>query len=365
MGARFDNFTLRSGNRARSASEGLVFAAPPWPRPSLALRALIAGRISAHTVLSVIFVTLVMLLPPPAWADDGNAVALVNGHPIARAEMIDILIDAHGIDVLQQLIILRVARQETRARGLRVTKTDVEVEYQSSLDRIAENAGMNAEEATEKNKREALRQVLDERGISMAEFMIGMERNAHLRKLVEKDLVITEETLREEFARTHGARVQVRHIQIDQRDSRGLNQALDLLARGSDFSDVARRLSRNPETAARGGQMDPFTFNDPDIPVAIRETAFSLKEGGVSHPVLAGQFFHILKLDRRLPVDNARFKDQRAEVEKSLRERAVPRAMGKLAIELVKDAKIKILDSDLRPKYQQFLERASTSPTQP
>jgi len=325
-------------------------------------------RLMARTdhagIMVVLVVALAAALPSTAQADDGDAVALVNGHPIAREELVDILIEAHGVDVLQQLIILRAAKQETRKRGLRVTPGDVDAEFQSALDRIAENAGMSPNEATEQNKREALRQVLDERGVSLAEFMIGMERNAHLRRLVETDLRITEETLREEFARRYGARVHIRHIQIDQRDNRGLNQALELLARGSDFADVARQLSKNPETAARGGEMEPFTFDDPEIPPAIRETAFALKQGGVSSPVLAGQFFHILKLERRIPADRARFEDKRAEVEKSLRERAIPQAMAKLAVELFKEAKISVLDSNLRAQYQEFLERGS-SPVAP
>jgi foldase protein PrsA len=316
------------------------------------------------TVL-VALAMLALSTAPATWADDGDAVALINGHPIAREELVDVLIDAHGIEVLQQLFILQVAKQETRKRGIGVTQADVDAEFQSALDRIAANAGMSAEEATDTNKREALRQVLDERGISMAEFMIGMERNAHLRKLVEKDLHITEETLREEFERRYGARVVVRHIQVLQRDSRGLNQALELLARGSDFADVARQLSKNPETAARGGEMEPFAVVDSEIPAALREAAFSLKEGGVSNPVLAGQFFHILKLERRIPADQARFEDKRAELEESIRARAIPQAMATLATELFKEAKVTVLDSKLRPKYQEFLERGAAGPAQP
>jgi parvulin-like peptidyl-prolyl isomerase len=192
-----------------------------------------------------------------------------------------------------------------------------------------------------------------------------MERNAHLRKLVEKDLRITEETLREEFARRYGARVVVRHIQILQRDSRGLNEALELLARGSDFADVAQQLSRNADTAARGGEMDPFTFDDPEIPAAIREAAFSLKEGGVSNPVLAGQFLHILKLERRIPTDQTRFEDKREALEASIRERAIPQAMAKLATDLFQTAKVSVLNSKLRPKYEEFLQGGATGMTQP
>jgi parvulin-like peptidyl-prolyl isomerase len=304
-------------------------------------------------------------LPGDACADDGDAVAIVNGHPISRVELIDLLIDAHGAGALQQLFILEVAKDETKQRGMRVTKADVEAEFRMALERIAEEAGMTGEYATEQNKRQALQQVLDERGVSMAEFMLAMERNAHLRKVVEKDLRVTEETLREEFARTYGEKVVVRHIQVHRRDTRGVNEAMDLLRRGADFADVARRLSKNPDTAARGGEMDPFTFDDPDIPAQLREAAFALKPGEVSSPVLAGEFFHILKLERRIPPSTARFEDVRDEVEQSLRKRAIPRAMEKLGVELFKEAKIRVLDSKLRPRYQAFLNKEAPGTSEP
>jgi len=325
----------------------------------------LASSGSRRRTLVAVFFTLATIGPAGVCADDGDAVAIVNGHPISRGELIDVLMDARGVEVLQQLIILQVAKQETRRHGIRVTPADVDAEFQSALTRIAENAGMTGEYATEKNRREALQRVLDERGISMAEFMVGMGRNAHLRKIVEKDLRITEETLREEFARTYGEKVHVRHIQVPQNDTRGLNQALDLLARGADFADVARRVSKNPETAARGGEMKPFTFDDPEIPAALREIAFSLKPGEVSSPVLAGQYFHILKLICRIPPDNARFEDERDKVAQSVRQRAIPQAMAKLAVGLFKEAKIKVLDSKLRPKYQEFLDEGALDTVQP
>lgn len=304
-------------------------------------------------------------LTPATHGQDGDAVALINGHPLSRKDMIDILIEARGVDVLQQMIILQLAKQETQKRGMRVTRADIDEEFRSALDGIAQNAGMDAGEASEANKREALDQMLSERGISMAEFLIGMERNAHLRKLADGEIRVTDETLREEFARTYGERVLVQHIQIEQRDTRGLNEALELLSRGADFTDVARRLSKNPDTAARGGEMEPFTFDDPDIPPALRETAFSLKDDAVSSPVLAGQFVHILKLVRRIPAEGVEFDDVRKEIELRVRKRAMPQAMSALAKELFVKANIKVLDSRLREKYQEFLNSSAAGQSSP
>ena len=321
-----------------------------------------AGR---RCVWLAVLVALTTFFPSVAYASDGTAVAIVNGRAISREKLVNTLIDAHGAEVLQQLVILEAAKHETGQRGIRVTRADVDAEFEMALDRIAESAGMTGEYATDKNKRDALQQVLHERRISMAEFMIGMERNAHLRKIAEKGVQITEETLREEFARTYGEKVLVRHIQIPRNDTRGLNQAIDLLERGADFADVARRVSKNAETAARGGEMEPFTFDDPDIPEALREMAFSLKPGAVSSPVLTGQFFHILKLEHRIPPVDARFEDERAKVGRRLQERVLPDLMGKLAVRLHQEAKIRVLDGRLRAKYQEFLNRGALETVAP
>ena len=305
----------------------------------------------------------------PAWGQeeaadvDNDAVALVNGHPLSQAEMYAILIDARGVEVLQQMIVRQLAKEEARSRGLRVTKAEVEREFQQALDTIAQEAGMDPDEATRENKLEALRQVLTERGLSESEFRIGMERNAYLRKCVEKDLVITDETLKAQFGRMYGERVRVRHIQIAQHDHQGLNDALEMLRRGTAFEDVARRFSKNEETAAVGGLMPEFTFDDPRIPPAIRDTAFAMKADAVSNPILAGQYFHILKLEARVPPEHVRLEDVREEVEASVREAALPQAMAKLATDLFKKAKIRVLDSRLRPKYQEYLDDSVTSPT--
>ncbi len=304
-------------------------------------------------------VALLLVAAGAAVAQDGNAIALVNGQPLSRQEFIDILIEARGVEVLQQMIVLQVAKQEARRLGLKVTQHDIDVEYQRSLDSIAAEAGMDIDEATEQNKRRALEQVLAERGLSMAEFRLGMRRNAYLRKIVERNLKITEETLREEFARTCGDKVVIRHIQIPQRDTRTLNQAVDMLRNGADFAAVARRLSQNARTAAQGGLMEPFTFDDPKVPPALREAAFSLKPGGISSPILVGRFFHIIKVERRIAQQAVKFEDVREQIERQVRERAIPQAMAKLAKELFVEARIRVLDGKLRERYQQFLDEAA------
>lgn len=293
---------------------------------------------------------------------DGDAVAVVNGRSISKADMVRVLMDMKGLDVMQQLILLETAKGETKAKNLRVTDADVEREFQDALERIARDAGLSGETATPVNKMQALKSMLDQKKIAMAEYRVAIERNAHLRKLVETEAQpINEETLKAEWARTHGERRVVRHIQIASADDRALTEALNLLRGGTDFAEVARRLSQNPETKSRGGEMDPFAFDEPTIPAALREQAFVLKPNEVSNPVRCEQMFHILKLERVIEPESARFEDVREQVLREMRARVSDKRMQELAKELYDKAKVTVIDPVLKAKYDEFLKLQKTN----
>ena len=183
-----------------------------------------------------------------------------------------------------------------------------------------------------------------------------MERNAYLRKLVETEIKISEPTLREEFARTYGERVQIRDIVIA--DAKELSAALDALNKGMDFAEVAKRFSQHP-TAPLGGQLEPFAFDDDRIPPLVRESAFGLRPGEVSSPLRVDERFHIIQLERRVSPDNVKFEDVKAQVEEKLRDRVIPQEMSKLAAELFEKAQIKVLDAKLKDKFEELKKQAA------
>lgn len=294
------------------------------------------------------------LIVPLARASDGDAVAIVNGRPISKRVMVDALLEAHGLSIMQQLIVLDLAKAETRRLKLTVTEADVQREFDRALARIAPPVDAKGQALTEVEKQQALETLLRERGLTMTEFRIGMERNAHLRKVVERDFQVTEATLREEFARRYGERAEVRHIQVA--DVNGLHEALNRLNEGEDFAAVARAVSRNADTAPEGGRLPPFAFNDDGLAPALREAAFAMAPGEVSKPIRIGPWWHILKLERRLPPADVCFEDVRAEVERQLRDSAVPQQMNRLITELFRNAEIRVLDRDLRAKYDKLLK---------
>ena len=299
---------------------------------------------------------------PVAAAQDGDAVAIVNGQPISKRRMVDVLMEAHGLQVMQQLIVLELAKEETRRLKLRVTQADVDREYEQAVAKIAPPADAGGKTLTEAEKQQSFELLLQQKNLTLTEFKLGMERNAHLRKVVEGELHVDEATLREEFSRLYGDKVEVRHIQVG--DASALHEALKQIEDKADFSGIARRVSQNAETAPSGGLLPPFAFNDESVAAVLREAAFAMKPGEVSKPIRVGRWWHILKLEQRIPATGTRFEDVRGQVEQTLRDRVIPQEMNRLITSLFKKAQIRVLDGKLQPKFEKLLkENLSADPT--
>jgi foldase protein PrsA len=291
---------------------------------------------------------------PVAGADDGDAIAIVNGQPIGKRRLVETLMESHGLSVLQQLMALELAKGETARLKLHVTDVDVEREHSRALAKIAPNADEFGKPLSDEERQKSLENVLQQKGLAMSEFRLAMERNAHLRKAIEHGFQITEPTLREEFARLYGEKVEVRHIQIG--DVNGLHEALNRLDKGEDFAAVAKLVSQNAESAANAGLLAPFAFNDENIAPVLREAAFSMKPGEVSKPIRVTRWWHILKVERRIPATDAQFEEARDKVEQALRDRVIPQEMNKLLAALYQKAQIRVLDSNLRQKYDKLVK---------
>lgn len=305
---------------------------------------------------------LVSVLFGGSWAAraaDGDAIAIINGRPLTRKVLVDFLIESRGAGALQQLVVAELAEQEARRRGLRVTQADIDQEYRDALDRLLPERAENGAAITDDDRERALQRVLAERGLTRAEYLLALRRNAYLRKIVQADFQIDDATLREEFARTYGERVEVRHIQISARNFQAIQAAIADLDGGTAFRDVVRKYSENPGTKAEDGLMPPFTFGDEEFPPAVREAAFSLKPGEYTRgPIRTGEYVHILQLERRIPSET-RFEDVRERVRRKLEERNMVKLMKEMVETLYQKADVRVLDRDLRSAYEAFLKSAA------
>ena len=251
---------------------------------------------------------------------------------------------------MEQLIGLEAAAAALAERGLTVTQADVEREHDRALRELADPlSSMTPGPLDREAARRVLDQVLAQRNMSRQEFDIITRRNAYLRKIVESEQLIIDGQLRQEYERIYGERVQVRHIQLG--TLADVERVKERLAAGEDFAELAGRYSANSATAPNQGVLDPFSASDERVPAILRETAFPLAPGEISSAVRVGQWYHLLKLEKRLPPQTCKFEDVRDDVERSVRDRLAGPAMYALFERLFREATIRIHDPALAKAF--------------
>lgn len=290
--------------------------------------------------------------PPPK--PKSNPVALVNGAPIERRDLINLLIETRGLSYLQQLFLAEVARQETKRQGLDVNNDDIDAEYNLTLQADRFN-GKDPDKLTPARQEQLIEEWTRTRGITRAELAIAIERQAHLRKLAEREVIVTDTMLELEYRIKHGERVEVRHIQIPApRDWPKIKKRLDA---GEDFEKLVRDYSQNGISREKGGLLPPFAVKeDPTVPPVFAELAAKLEVGEVSNPVEAEGSYHILKLERRIPADGVTYEEVKPLLQRHLRARLVAQRMEAIGQRLILQSRITIKDPTLRKQYETRLD---------
>ena len=298
---------------------------------------------------------------PAARDVDELAIAFVDGDPIPRSDLIDLLLDGHGVGAFEQLLVLHTARRLADEKGLTISRADIDAEYDRSIRSLLGETVVGDPEHLRRQAGEAmLDDVLASRNLSRSEFELVMRRNAYLRKIVLADLEVTDEQLQEEFARRYSEQVEIRHIQLASRA--GVDKILAQRSADIDFGELAMRYSANRQTGEKRGLLPPFSADDPIIPKALREVAFSLPVGGESAAIQIDDWYHLIRVERRIPARGTSLEDVRGDVEESLRRRLTDAHMQALYAELFGSADIRIVDPKLR---ELFYKRHGDHPSAP
>jgi len=296
-----------------------------------------------------------------AAASDDDILALVDGEALGRRAFTEALIEAHGPRVLEQWVLLAAARARVRALGLEVSRADIEDAGQEALSRIAEPTD-DGPPLDRRTAARLLEEFLEARNIAPLEWRLRIEQRACLRKIAAWEVdrsEITEAMLREEHESTCGERVRIRHIQLP--DLAAVERARARLAGGARFEDVAREMSGNPLTAARGGLMPPFAGHDPAVPPLLRQAAFALTPGEIPPAVYENGQYHLITLAERIPPCAESFEQaDRAALRRRVVARLVERRMEALEPELFRGARVEIRDPGLQRAFR--ARRGRTSP---
>lgn len=279
----------------------------------------------------------------------GKPVALVNGEPIGRKKLIQLLLETRGLGILQQLILEELAKQETQRIGLVIFPADIDREYDLTLQAGRFN-GKDPESLTPTRREQLIDDWTRTRGVTRPELAIAMTRQAHLRKIAQGQVTITDEMLHREYERVHGEKVEVRHLQLAA--ERVWPQVQERLAQGDSFEDLVADFSQNHLSREQRGLLPPFSANDMTVPAIFAKVAFSLKPGEISNPIKAEGTLHVLKLERQIPAEEVEFDEVKETLQKHIFARLVAEKMESIGANLLSKCSLKIEDKTLRKHYK-------------
>jgi parvulin-like peptidyl-prolyl isomerase len=274
---------------------------------------------------------------------------------VKLSDIKDILVKSYGLNATLNCVQLKLAQAEARSRGLTISKSDIDRETELTLAQVFPDAQPN-------EYPDLLKQLLQQQKLSRPEFDLVMEVNANLRKIAESQLApesqVKEETLREAFNVLYGETVKVRHIALS--NMQEVLAAQKQLAAGVPFRDVARAMSKNGRTAPLDGELPAFSRAASDVTPAFKDAAFALKEGEVSEPVQAEGYYHLIKLEKRIPPKAVRFEDVRDSIARDLRKKATDAAVRQFRQTLGDQARqtLKIEEPTLAEQWRQRVESA-------
>lgn len=94
-------------------------------------------------------------------------------------------------------------------------------------------------------------------------------------------------------------------------------KVLDQAKKGADFAELAKKYSKDPGSAPKGGDLGFFTAER--MQPVFAEKAFSMKPGEISDPVRTPYGFHIIKVEETRPEETSPLEKVRDQIELALK----------------------------------------------
>jgi parvulin-like peptidyl-prolyl isomerase len=292
------------------------------------------------------------VVKPAPWREE--TIATVNNRKpvsISMGELVGPLIEAHGLEMLLNIVQRDLAKQGADEAHIAVSSEDFKAERERLLGLLFQELDSTVQEQIDKaqkankpqevkrlqsekevERQQLLKQYFEQKHLTETDFDILVQTRTYLRKIAEPKIdgppsKITEAMLRAEFAARFGEKVRVRHIQLKRPQDATL--VMQRLAAGEKFENVASEMSTNPQTAALGGALLPFNRDAP-LPKVFKDVAFDLKVGQVSDLVNADDTYQLIKLEERIMPKAVVYEQQRDSLYHDVHEQMVQAVEGQL-----------------------------------
>lgn len=157
---------------------------------------------------------------------------------------------------------------------------------------------------------------------------------------------ITEKDLKEHYK----PKLKASHILM--KDENTAKEIKEKLNNGEDFSALAKQYSEDSGSKEKGGELSEFGPGDMDP--KFEEAAYKLEVGQVSNPIKSSFGYHIIKLTSKTELKP--FNQEKENIRKSLETKRLQdqQWQQKFCKELIKQADIKVTDTDLKDTFKEF-----------
>lgn len=223
---------------------------------------------------------------------------------------------------------------------------------------------------TQQGGKAQIEPVLKTYGTTWDKFMKGMEDRVTIEKYIAAELLqsvnITDESLNKEFSEhperyTAPELVHARHILVrikpnatQAEQEAALKKAEDIygraIAKGADFTQIAKETSEDETTKAQGGDLGRFQ-KGMMVP-EFEEASFSLKVGEVSKPVKTAFGYHVIKVEEHTKSEAPNFDTVKDRVRYSVMAQAHDKIVTAKLAELRSAANTSYVAPEYKPQEQ-------------
>lgn len=255
-------------------------------------------------------------------ASSSDVVVETKAGNVTKDELYEAMKDKYGQMALQQLIYEKILTKEYKV-------TDEELN--TKMDQIKADLGANFEMALSqygyKNEDE-LRETIK----------IGLLQE----KAAIKDVKVTDKEVEEYYA-TYKPEIKARHILVE--DEKTAKEVKNKLDTGAKFEDLAKEYSKDPGSAANGGDLG--WFGPGKMVPEFENAAYALDVNQISEPVKSEHGFHIIQVTEKK--EKKPLKDMKKEIEHDLKVSKLDADSVQKAMQReMKAAKVEIKDKDLK-----------------
>lgn len=285
--------------------------------------------IIAVLLVAVVVMGAFMLQQGP---QDDRVAAVVNGDPIMKDEVFDMMYAQGGREILDQLITRQLIIQEGGRLGITVSEEDLDAE----IDKVIEEGFMGSEED--------FLMILEQYGMSIEVFREDARLNMLAREIAMEQADLTEEDGRAFFEEQRHLyeqqlEVEARHILVETEDE--AEEVAALLDEGEDFAELAAEYSTDQSNKDDGGYLG--FFGQGVMAGPFDEAAFALEIGGLSDPVETEFGYHIIEVLDRREYEEVAYEDVSEQVMETLANEQVSIVLNELIPQLYEEADIEYL----------------------